>query len=183
MCCKQFQFKPSLGLYQMGRKGEQRKLGDFFSTPAIKTTKSKHETKKVKINDSPASVMSLDSGESDWDGRGSRLAPSSQITSLTEQNGRGSDGSEAPVEQSPSEKRRRRQAAAQIVSDVDTSGSEDHVPLNLSGKRKIVTIDDSDDEQLQSPSKKRKTLVKGLKPTAEEENVLEELDQDGVWIC
>jgi hypothetical protein len=163
----------------MPRKGEQRKLGDFFSTSAIKATKSKNETKKAKINDSPTSVISLDSGESDWDGRGSKLAPSSQITSLTEQNERDSDASEALVEQSPSAKRRRRLAAAQAVSDVDTSGSEDHIPLNLLRKRKI---DDSDHEQSQSPNKKMKTLVKGLKPTAEE-NILDELDQDGVWIC
>jgi hypothetical protein len=162
----------------MPRKGEQRKLGDFFPTPAIKAVKSKHETKKVKLNDSPTSAISLDSGESDWDGGGSKLAPSSQITSLTEQNGRDSDASEAAVEQSPSAKRLRRLAAAQAVSDVDTSGSEDHIPLNQLGKRKI---DDSDDKQSQSPSKKRKTLVKGLKPTSEEEDI--ELDQDGVWIC
>jgi hypothetical protein len=169
----------SLDPYQMPRKGEQRKLGDFFSTPAIKATKSKNETKKVKINDSPTSVISLDSGESDWDGRGSKLAPSSQITSLTEQNERDSDASEAPVEQSPSAKRRRRLAAARAVSDVDTSGSEDHIPLNMLRKRKI---DDSDHEQSRSPNKKMKTLVKGLKPTAEEK-IVDELDQDGVWIC
>jgi hypothetical protein len=73
-------------------------------------------------------------------------------------------------------------AAAQVVSDVDTSGSDDDVPLNLRGKRKIFVIDDSDDEQLQYPRKKRKTLVKGLKPTAEEENIMDELDKDGMWI-
>jgi len=168
----------------MPRESKQRNLNDFFANPPVKGTRPKKKTKKLKIENSPANAISLSSSESDWDGGGGKLVPSSQITSTTrviESDGEGSDG---PVEQSPLAKRRRLEAAALAVSGDDiSSGSDDHVPLNLLAKRKrkLVIMDDSEEErQLTSPRKKRRTLVRGLRPTAEEENILDELDQDGM---
>lgn len=166
----------------MPQSKEQRKLDDFFSKSPVKVSKKKHQSKKQPeqvTKPSPAiDVVTLDDSESDWDAGRSKLAPSSPVKSPTGQTD--DDSEEAPVELSPLVKRQRLMAAARVVSDIETSGSEDHVPLNKTKKRKGPITTDSDDEQLQAPSKRRKTLKRGLKPTSDEENLMDELDTDVV---
>lgn len=159
---------------------QQRKLDEFFSGSPVKSTKAKRKG-KTRVKESPPSeVISIDESESDWDAQRSKLAPSSPVTLQNEHGASESD--EAPVELSPVAKRSRLQAAGRVVSDVETSGSDDYVPLNIAKKRKTAIVDDSEDGKVHRPTKRRKTLIKGLKPTKDDENLMDDLDSDGMFI-
>src|SRR4051812_2426106 len=106
----------------MPRQGKQRKLDDFLSSSPVKPTKPTHIDSRRGEAPKPPSIVSLDSTEDEWDPMRSKLAPSSQITIVTDLKDNDSDASNGRVEMSPATKRRRQRAAAAVLSDVETSG-------------------------------------------------------------
>lgn len=159
----------------MPDKDKQRKLNQYYSklSSPIKSSPAKWKAKNGTNNPGLLAIQIDDSSDESAVG-GFQLAPSSQLLPAE------TSEDEAPVEMSPVTRRRRQVARPQVLSDNASSSSEDdHIPLNLlPKKRKIV---DSDIEQEGVKPKKRRILKRGLRPTAEEENVLDDLDKGGTY--
>ncbi|KAG8829951.1 hypothetical protein FRC17_005745 [Serendipita sp. 399] len=150
-------------------KPKQKTINTYFSPLSPKgPTPNKHKKRKQMVQ--PDIINIRDSVE-DSDSEPVKLAPSSQTVPVYDDE---SEDEEMPLTQSPI--RRKRASATQVKSGSEDSSSDAHIPLNSrSKKRKSVVLDDSEEEV---KPKKRRVLKKGLRPTAEEEDVMQDLDQD-----
>lgn len=166
----------------MPRSGKQKKLDEFYSkssSPPKSTPVKKQKKEKSKPRTSSPGLFAIkvDENSDDSDIGHFRLEPSSSQAVPNEL----SDDDEPVQLLSPVARRRRQVENTQVVSEENSSSSDDNVPLypTPKRKRKVVDLDSDDDQEDNVKSKKRRVLKRGLKPTAEEENVLDELDKDG----
>jgi len=159
----------------MPDKDKQRKLKEYYSKPSspIKSSPVKKKKPEYSTNSPGLLAINIDDSSDESDVGGFKLAPSSQLLPAE------SSEDEAPVEMSPVARRRRQEANPLVrLSDNGSSSSEDdHIPLNLLPKKRKIVFSDSEQEDVRP--KKRRVLKRGLRPTAEEENVLDDLDKDG----
>lgn len=166
----------------MPRQPKQKTLVDHFTNSSSPVKLKQKPTKKRAP--SPKSTPSNYEGSSDDSQlQAFKLLPSSEPIIIDDESD--SDGLQ-PIMSSPVARHKRRQSATQILSDIsDRNGSsnsdddddeDDGIPFNPRPlKRKNAVVISDDEEQ----PRKRRVLHRGLKPTIEEENLLEELDDDG----
>jgi hypothetical protein len=157
-------------------KDKQRKLKEYYSKPSspIRSSPVKKKKKPEYSTTSPGLLaINIDDSSDESDVGGFKLAPSSQLLPAE------SSEDEAPVEMSPVARRRRQEANPLVLSEKGSSSSseDDHIPLNLLPKKRMIIHSESEQEDVRP--KKRRVLKRGLRPTAEEENVLDDLDKDG----
>ncbi|KAG8838179.1 hypothetical protein FRC18_005943 [Serendipita sp. 400] len=153
-------------------RSKQKEINSYFPSLSNAEKSPKKRKKRKSIGDAGhvVTIGIRDSGE-DSDSDPVHLAPSSQtVIDIDDE----SEDDDMPMVQSPT-RLQRPKATARLESHSEDSSSDDDVPLNLrTKKRKAVVLEDSDEAK----PKKRRVLKKGLRPTAEEEDVMEDLDQD-----
>ncbi|CAG8606584.1 14948_t:CDS:1 [Acaulospora colombiana] len=170
----------------MPRSSKQTNIGDFYTGSKASDKGKKRRDKEpktpIKLKKSKqAPIIEIEDSDEEDDLRNVRLQPSSPpLTSPTlipdEQTSE--EEEEPPIEQTPLAKSQRRKAAGR-VSDLDTSDSDENVPLNLANsKRKRLLSEDSEGGQ----PKKKRVLKRGLRPNREEKEVLDDLDKNGTAI-
>jgi hypothetical protein len=143
----------------MPRSSKQKTLSDYYkdSTSPDKGKKRHEKESKtpIKLKKSKhVPVIEIDDSDEEDDLGNIKLRPSSPpLTSPTLIPEEQTSEEEPPIEQTPLTKQRRRDAASQVISDLSTSESDDHVPVNLlASKRRRMLSDGSEGEQ---PKKRR----------------------------